>query len=95
MIIDALWRQSKYRMAAVGRSVAVEEWLAEFDTGFVAVAGRFGRVEPWRQARCFLLGLLSDVDTRLCWQLAECRTCRIAPNGNALDVSLRQHVATG
>jgi hypothetical protein len=45
--------------------------LADFDTGFAAIAGRFGRVEPRRQARSFLLGLLSDVDTRSCWQLAE------------------------
>jgi SRSO17 transposase len=45
--------------------------MAEFDTGFAAIAGRFGRVEPRRQARAFLLGLLSDVDTRSCWQLAE------------------------
>ena len=43
----------------------------EFDTGFAAIAGRFGRVEPRRQARSLLLGLLSDVDTRSCWQLAE------------------------
>jgi DDE superfamily endonuclease len=27
--------------------------------------------EPRRQARSFLLGLLCDVDTRSCWQLAE------------------------
>jgi SRSO17 transposase len=61
----------EYRAAAAGHSVAVEEWLAEFDTGFAAIAGRFGRVEPRRQARAFLFGLLSDVDTRSCWQLAE------------------------
>ncbi|GAA1578091.1 IS701 family transposase [Dactylosporangium maewongense] len=59
------------RAAAAGHSVAVRQWLAEFDTGFAAIAGRFGRVEPRRQARLFLLGLLSDVDTRSCWQLAE------------------------
>lgn len=58
-------------MAAAGHSVAVEQWLAEFDTGFAAIAGRFGRVEPRRQARAFLLGLVSDVDSRSCWQLAE------------------------
>nr|WP_225319684.1 IS701 family transposase [Micromonospora aurantiaca] len=57
--------------AAAGHSVDAEGWLAEFDTGFAAIAGRFGRVEPRRQARAFLLGLLSDVDTRSCWQLAE------------------------
>jgi SRSO17 transposase len=59
------------RAAAVGHSVDAEEWLAEFDTGFAWIAGRFGRVEPRRQARSFLLGLLSDVDSRSCWRLAE------------------------
>lgn len=59
------------RAAAAGHSVAVQKWLAEFDTGFAAIAGRFARVEPRWQARAFLLGLLSDVDTRSCWQLAE------------------------
>ncbi|MET8094252.1 IS701 family transposase [Micromonospora sp. NPDC005220] len=54
-------------VAAAGHSVAVEEWL----TGFAAIAGRFGRVEPRRQAQAFLLGVLSDVDSRSCWQLAE------------------------
>jgi SRSO17 transposase len=61
----------EYRSAAAGHSVTAEEWLAEFDTGFAAIAGRFARVEPRRRARAFLLGLLSDVDTRSCWQLAE------------------------
>ena len=61
----------EYHAAAAGHSVSVQEWLAEFDTGFAAIAGRFTRVEPRRQARAFLFGLLSDVDTRSCWQLAE------------------------
>ena len=61
----------EYRAAAAGHSVAAEQWLAEFDSGFAAIAGRFGRVEPRRRARAFLLGLLSDVETRSCWQLAE------------------------
>jgi SRSO17 transposase len=58
-------------VAAAGDSVDAEGWLAEFNSGFARIAGRFGRVEPRRQARAFLLGLLSDVDTRSCWQLAE------------------------
>ncbi len=45
--------------------------VAEFEAGFARIAGRFARVEPRRRARAFLLGLLSDVDTRSCWQLAE------------------------
>jgi SRSO17 transposase len=58
-------------VAAAADSVDAEGWLAEFDSGFARVAGRFGRVEPRWQARAFLLGLLSDVDSRTCWQLAE------------------------
>ena len=58
-------------MAAAGDSVDAQGWLAEFEAGFACIAGRFGRVEPRRRARAFVLGLLSDVDTRSCWQLAE------------------------
>jgi SRSO17 transposase len=46
-------------------------WQEHFDTAFGRIAARFGRVEPRRQARSFLLSVLSDVDTRSCWQLAE------------------------
>ena len=59
------------RAVAVEASVDVEMWREQFDTGFARIAGRFGRAEPRRQARAFLLGLLSDVDSRSCWQLAE------------------------
>jgi SRSO17 transposase len=45
--------------------------VEEFNAAFARIAGRFSRVEPRKQARAFLLGLLSDVDTRSCWQLAE------------------------
>jgi SRSO17 transposase len=59
------------RAAAAGHSVDAETWLQELDTAFARIAGRFGRVEPRRRARAFLLGLLSDVETRSCWQVAE------------------------
>ncbi|MBQ1022742.1 IS701 family transposase [Micromonospora sp. D93] len=36
-----------------------------------AFAGRFGRVEPRRTAVAFVAGLLSDVEVKTCWQLAE------------------------
>jgi hypothetical protein len=52
-------------------SVDADGWLEAFDSAFAWIAGRFGRVEPRKQARAFLLGLLSDVDTCTCWQLAE------------------------
>jgi SRSO17 transposase len=57
--------------AAAGHSVDAWAWMELFDTGFARIAGRFARVEPRRQARSYLLGLLADVETRSCWQLAE------------------------
>ncbi len=64
-------RTNEDQAAVASDSVDAEEWLAEFDCAFARIAGRFGRVEPRRRARAFLLGLLSDVDSRSCWQLAE------------------------
>ena len=58
-------------MAAASVSVDVAGWAEEFACGFARIAGRFRRREPRLQARSFLLGVLSDVDTRSCWQLAE------------------------
>jgi SRSO17 transposase len=57
--------------AAAGLSVDAEGWVEEFDGAFARIAGRFSRVEPRKQARAFLLGVLSEVETRSCWQLAE------------------------
>lgn len=57
--------------AAAGDSVDARAWLEQFDTGFGYIAGRFARVEPRRQARAYVLGLVADVETRSCWQLAE------------------------
>ena len=58
-------------MPAACDSVDAEGWLEEFESAFARIAGQFARVEPRRRARLFLLGLLSDMDTRSCWQLAE------------------------
>ncbi len=46
-------------------------WMESFGSAAARFAGWFKRVEPRRAARDWLLGLLSDVDTRSCWQLAE------------------------
>jgi SRSO17 transposase len=42
-----------------------------FDELMFAVAGRFGRAEPRRTARQFVLGLLSPAERKNCWWLAE------------------------
>jgi SRSO17 transposase len=57
--------------AVAGVSVDAEGWVEEFNAAFARIAGRFSRVEPRKQARAFLLGVLSDVESRSCWQLAE------------------------
>jgi SRSO17 transposase len=41
------------------------------DALYARVAGRFGRVEPRRQARAYLTGLLAPVERKNGWQLAE------------------------
>jgi hypothetical protein len=62
---------SQDRAVAVGANVDMDGWREPFDTAFSRIAGRFGRREPRRQARSFLHGVLSDVDSRSGWQLAE------------------------
>ena len=56
---------------AAAAIVDPDAWVECFDTAFARIAGRFKRVEPRKAARDYLLAVLSDVDTRSCWQLAE------------------------
>lgn len=49
----------------------LRSWVAGLDELFSRVAGRFGRVEPRRQARAYLTGLLAPVERKNGWQLAE------------------------
>lgn len=42
-----------------------------FDEVMARIAGRFRRVEPRAAARAYLLGPLSGVERKICWQLAE------------------------
>jgi SRSO17 transposase len=49
----------------------LRSWLSGLDDLFARVAGRFGRVEPRRQARLYLMGLLAPVERKNGWQLAE------------------------
>ena len=49
----------------------LQSWVAGLDEMFARVAGRFGRVEPRRQARSYLMALLAPVERKNGWQLAE------------------------
>jgi hypothetical protein len=42
-----------------------------FDELMARIAGRFGRVEPRRRARSFVLGLLAELPRKNCWNIAE------------------------
>jgi SRSO17 transposase len=46
-------------------------WRGMFEDAFAWIGGVFGRREPRLAARDYLLAVLSDVDTRNCWTLAE------------------------
>ena len=46
-------------------------WVAGLDDLFALVAGRFGRVEPRRQARAYVGGLLAPLASKNSWTLAE------------------------
>ena len=56
---------------AAGHSVDPARWLGLFDELMGQIAGRFGRVEPRRRARAFVLGLLADLPRKNCWTIAE------------------------
>jgi SRSO17 transposase len=59
------------RAVAAAAIVDPDVWTELFEDDFARIAGRFGRVEPRRTARDYLLAVLSDVDSRSGWQLAE------------------------
>jgi DDE superfamily endonuclease len=66
-------RTTEDQTVAAGHSVGVDpaRWQAGLDELLGRVAGRFGRVEPRRRARAFVLGLLADLPRKNCWTLSE------------------------
>lgn len=49
----------------------LRSWVSGLDDLFARAAGRFPRVEPRRQARAYVTGLLAPVERKNSWQLAE------------------------
>jgi SRSO17 transposase len=66
-------RTTRDQTVAAGHSLEVDpgRWQAGLEELLGRVAGRFGRVEPRRRARAFVLGLLSDLPRKNCWTIAE------------------------
>jgi SRSO17 transposase len=56
---------------AAGHRVDPGRWLGMLDELMLRIGGRFGRVEPRRRARAFILGLVAGLPRRNCWTIAE------------------------
>jgi SRSO17 transposase len=65
-----MWTTEAQTVAAC-HSVTPARWQVGLDELLGRVAGRFGRVEPRRHARAFVLGLLADLPRKNCWTIAE------------------------
>ncbi|GGY11800.1 hypothetical protein GCM10010510_67110 [Streptomyces anandii JCM 4720] len=84
---------------AAGHSMDGARWQAMSAQAMARIAGRFRRVEPQATARAFILGLLSGVERKNCWQLAEeaghappparCRGCCEAHAGTPTGCATR------
>lgn len=58
-------------MQAVVDQQTVQEWAADLDALPARLALRFGRSEPRRRVRADVEGLLSPVERKHGWQVAE------------------------
>jgi SRSO17 transposase len=56
---------------AVADSVDPDRWIGTLNDLLRQIAHRFSRVEPRRAADAYVRGLLSDVERKNCWNLAE------------------------
>src|SRR4051794_32930057 len=58
-------------MQAMVNQRTVTGWAAELDALHARLGSRFGRAEPRRRARAYVAGLLSPVERKNGWQVAE------------------------
>ncbi|WP_433425931.1 IS701 family transposase [Microtetraspora malaysiensis] len=56
---------------AVAASVDPDRWIVTFNDLMKRIAHRFSRIEPRRAANAYVRGLLSDIERKNCWNLAE------------------------
>jgi SRSO17 transposase len=64
-------KTSEDRVRAAADSVDPDRWMVTFDDLMHRIASRFGRIEPRRTAGGYVRGLLSDIERKNCWNLAE------------------------
>ncbi len=67
-----VWNKEDAAVAAA-HSVDPDRWWTGFGHVLDRIGGRFARHEPRRHAAALMLGLLSDLDQKNCWSIAERR----------------------
>ena len=67
-----VWNKEDAAVAAA-HSVDPDRWWTGFGHLLDRIGGRFTRHEPRRHAAALMLGLLSNVDRKNCWSIAEHR----------------------
>jgi SRSO17 transposase len=63
--------ESNIAAVAAAHSIDINEWRRGFQEVQDRIASRFPRCEPLRNAGALMLGLMSDIDRKNCWTLAE------------------------
>jgi hypothetical protein len=64
---------SEYAAVAAAHSVDPDRWWTEFSAVIDRIAPRFARYEPLRHAGELMLGMVSGLDRKNCWTIAEHR----------------------
>jgi SRSO17 transposase len=63
--------ESNDAAVTAAHSIDIDEWQRGFEELLDRIGSRFARCEPLRNAGALMLGLLSDIDRKNCWTLAE------------------------
>jgi len=66
-------KTTKYAAVAATHSVDPDRWQAEFSAVLDRIAPRFARYEPLRHAGELMAGMVSGLDRKNCWTIAEHR----------------------
>ena len=69
-----VWNNSDAAVAAAHR-IDPDRWWIGFGEVVDRIAPRFARYEPLRHASRLMLGMLSGLDRKNCWTIAEARGC--------------------
>jgi hypothetical protein len=78
--IDCLCGTTKTAAVAAAHSVDPDRWCTAFGAVIDRIAPRFTRYEPVRHAAGLMLGMVSELNRKNCWTIAE-RRGDLSPDG--------------